>query len=414
MTGTAPPGGHHPRSQPRKPAGGAGRYRAARLVSRPAGVRPAGTGGRGRNGRGVPHVLVVAAGWSWRLLLVGTVAYLAVRVLALLWLVMVPIVAALLLAALVHPVADRLRRHLPGPAAAGLTLLLAVVLIAGIGYGVGLRFTRELPALTDELVATVDRLRDAVRGTGVGAARLDQIQSAANGWIEAHRTELLDYLTTGAGYLLGFLTVVVLTLFVTFFLLYDGGRIWHWLLGPLPPDAARRTDRAGQAAWRTLTAYVHGTAAIAAVHTVVIGGVLSLLSVPLVVPLAVLVFLGSFIPLVGALVAGSLSVLVTLGTRGWVPALIMLAVLVVEGQLEAHLLQPLIVGRYVRLHPLAVGLAIAVGSVLGGVVGAVVAVPVAAIVYRSAPLLAGRRRPRGPTRPALRSPRNHRTSRGGT
>ena len=294
------------------------------------------------------------------------------------------------IAALIHPVADLLRRHLPGPAAAGLTLVLAVAVMGGIGYAVGLRFIQQLPTLSGQLVDTVDRLRNTLRGVGLGAAHLDQLQSAVTGWIEGHRTDLLAYLTTGAGYLFEFLTFVVLTLFVTFFLLYDGGRIWHWLLGPLPHDAAGRADRAGRAAWQALTAYVHGTATIAVVHTVVIGGVLFLLSVPLVIPLAVLVFLGSFIPLVGALVAGGLSVLVTLGTQGWVPALIMLGVLLVEDQLEAHLLQPLIVGRYVRLHPLAIGLALAVGSILAGVVGALVAVPVAAIVYRAAPLLAGR------------------------
>ena len=391
MTRTASRGGDR-RALPRRWRG-AGRRRGSTF--RPASPstvavrQPAGVATPGRT-RGVPSFLVVAAGWSWRLLLVGTAVYLAVRVLALLWLVVVPIVAALLLAALIHPVADRLRRHLPGPAAASVTLVLAVVVMGGIGYAVGLRFTQQLPVLSGQLVDTVHRLRNTLRGVGLGAAQLDQLQSAVTGWIEAHRTDLLGYLTTGAGYLFEFLTFVVLTLFVTFFLLYDGGRIWHWLLGPLPHDAAGRADRAGRAAWQTLTAYVHGTATIAVVHTVVIGGVLFLLSVPLVIPLAVLVFFGSFIPLVGALVAGALAVFVTLGTQGWIAALIMLGVLIVEDQLEAHLLQPLIVGRYVRLHPLAIGLALAVGSILAGVVGALVAVPVAAIVYRAAPLLAGR------------------------
>ena len=186
---------------------------------------------------------------------------------------------------------------------------------------------------------------------------------------------------------------------MTFFLLYDGERVWRWLLGPLPRAAGTRVDRAGRTAWTTLTAYVHGTAVIATFHGVVIGVVLFLLHVPLVLPLAVLAFVGGFVPLVGALVAGSLAVLVALGTRGWVTAVILLGVLLVENQVEAHLLQPLVMGRYVRLHPLAIGLAIAVGSVLGGVLGAIVAVPAAAIVYRAAPLLSARGR--GPvTRPS--------------
>jgi predicted PurR-regulated permease PerM len=344
-------------------------------------------------------VLVAVAGWSWRLLLVGVMAYFVIRLFLLLWLVVVPVLASLLLTALVRPVTVHLRRHLPGPAAAGLTLLLSVLLLLGLGFGVGVRFAQQLPTLTDEVVATINQLRDQLRGAGIGQAQLDQVQRVATGWIQEHQTGFIAYVTTGAGYLLELLTLVVLALFVTFFLLYDGGRVWHWLLRPLPRAAAVRADRAGRVAWATLTAYVHGTAVIATFHGVVIGLVLFVLHVPLVIPLAVLVFVGGFIPLAGALLAGGLSVLVALGTRGWVTAALVLGVLLVENQVEAHLLQPLVVGRYVRLHPLAIGLAIAVGTVLGGIAGAIIAVPLAAIVYRAVPLLttrAGQAHP-GPT-----------------
>lgn len=346
----------------------------------------------GRRGRNVPRVLVTAGGWSWRLLLVGVVAYLVVRFLVLLWLVVVPVLAALLLTALVRPVAVHLRRHMPGPAAAGATLLLSVLVLLGLVSAVGVRFAQQLPTLTDELVQTIGQLRAQLRGAGIGQAQLDHVQQAATSWIQQHQTDFLQYVTTGAGYLLEFLTLVVLMLFVTFFLLYDGERVWHWLLGPLRPAIALRVDRAGRVAWATLTAYVHGTAVIATFHGVVIGLVLFLLHVPLVIPLAVVVFLGGFIPLAGALLAGGLSVLVSLGTRGWVTAALVLGVLLLENQVEAHLLQPLVVGRYVRLHPLAIGLVIAVGTVLGGIPGAIVAVPLAAIVYRAVPLLSGRAR----------------------
>ncbi|MFN2535510.1 MAG: AI-2E family transporter, partial [Pseudonocardiaceae bacterium] len=174
-------------------------------------------------------------------------------------------------------------------------------------------------------------------------------------------------------------------LFITFFFLYDGERIWHWLISPLPPRDVRRADAAGQAAWATTTGYVRGTAVIATIHGIVIGLAMFLLGVPLALPLAVLVFLGSFIPFVGALVAGGLAVLVTFGTQGWVVALTLLAILIVESQLEVHLLQPLIVGRYVRLHPLAIGLAFAVGTVLAGIVGAIIAVPTAAVINQAWP-----------------------------
>ncbi len=308
--------------------------------------------------------------------------YAAVRVLVLLSLVVIPLVAALLLAALLRPVAQLLQRRLPGPLSALLTLLIAAVVLGGLGYLIGLRFARKLPSLIGQLVGTVRRLRAVLGGGGVGQFQLDQIEGSVINWLQRNQSQAVAYLTTGAGYLVEFATLTVLTLFITFFLLYDGERIWSWLLTPLPARECRRVDLAGQAAWGTITGYVRGTAVIATIHGIVIGFVMFLLGVPLALTLAVLVFVGSFIPFIGALVAGGLAVLVTFGTQGWLPALILLGVLIVESQLEVHLLQPLIVGRYVRLHPLAIGLSFAVGTVLAGIVGAIVAVPTAAVSTR--------------------------------
>jgi len=354
---------------------------------------------RGKAPRGdIPHSLVVAANWSWRLLLVGIVAYAAVRVLALLSLVVIPMVAALLLAALLRPVAGLLHRRLPGPLSALLTLLLAVIVLGGLGYLIGARFAQQLPSLIQQLVGTVHQLRAEFARTGIGQLQLDQVETSVTDWLQRHRGETVGYLTTGAGYFIEFFTLLVLTLFITFFLLYDGERIWRWLVSALPPREVRRVDAAGRAAWVTMTGYVRGTAVIATIHGVVIGLAMLLLGAPLALPLAVLIFLGSFIPFVGALVAGGLAVLVTFGTQGWLIAVILLGILIVESQLEAHLLQPLIVGRYVRLHPLAVGLSFAVGTVLAGVVGAIIAVPTAAVINQIWPSFRGHP-PRSATKP---------------
>ena len=132
---------------------------------------------------------------------------------------------------------------------------------------------------------------------------------------------------------------------------------------------------------------MRGTVAVAAIHALVIGLTLYIMGVPLVIPLAVLVFLAAFVPLVGLLFAGALAILVTLAAKGWVDAVILLGILIIEDQLEAHLLQPQVVGRVIRLHPLAVILALAVGGVLAGIVGAVVAVPVVAVITRAGPEL---------------------------
>ena len=180
---------------------------------------------------------------------------------------------------------------------------------------------------------------------------------------------------------------LVLMLFVTFFLLKDGERIWNWLIGAMRPQTARRMDRAGHAGWLAVVYYMRGTVAVAAIHAIVIGLALWIMGAPLVIPLAVLVFLAAFVPLVGILFAGALAILVTLAAKGWVDAVILLCVLVVEDQLEGHLFQPQVVGRVIRLHPLAIILSLAVGGVLAGIPGAVVAVPIVAVITRAVPEL---------------------------
>jgi predicted PurR-regulated permease PerM len=163
-----------------------------------------------------------------------------------------------------------------------------------------------------------------------------------------------------------------------------------WLTSFFRSEPRRRVRGAGNAAWQVVTGYVRGTVAVAAIHAVVIGTTLWIMKVPLLAPLVILVFLAAFIPLIGILVAGTLAVLVTLGTRGWVAALVLVAIFILENQLEGHLLQPLVVGKILRLHPLAVILVLAVGGLVGGIAGAVVAVPLAAALTRAAPYLRGR------------------------
>ena len=180
---------------------------------------------------------------------------------------------------------------------------------------------------------------------------------------------------------------LVLMLFVMFFLIKDGERIWAWLLGALRTETARRVDRAGHAAWLAVVYYMRGTVAVAAIHAVVIGRPCTIMGAPLVIPLAVLVFLAAFVPLVGLLVAGALAILVTLAAKGWVAAVILLGVLIIEDQLEGHLLQPQVVGRVIRLHPLAIILVAGGRRRLAGIPGAVVAVPVVAVITRAVPEL---------------------------
>jgi predicted PurR-regulated permease PerM len=180
-----------------------------------------------------------------------------------------------------------------------------------------------------------------------------------------------------------------LTLFILFFFLRDGGRIWTFLCRLLPRPARIPTARAGYYSWHTLVSYVRATVIVALVDAVGIGIGLAVLRVPLALPLAALVFLGAFIPVIGATLSGSIAILVALVTVGPVKALIILAVVIGVQQLEGHVLQPLIMGRAVALHPLAVILSIASGVVVAGIVGGLVAVPLLAVLNTAVRYLAG-------------------------
>jgi len=341
----------------------------------------------------VPAWLHRAAGWSWRLLVLAAIIYLGLRVVSALRLVVLPCVAALLLTALLRPLAWRLRRTgLPALAATWGTLLAAAAVLAGAGMLAYTQTTADYPKLVADVGTTSDQLQRWLAGPPfhLHQAGLQQLSNRLLNYLKEHQSAVAGTVVSGGKVLLEILAGIVLCLFVTFFLLKDGDRIWVWLTSFFRSEPRRRVRGAGNAAWQVVTGYVRGTVAVAAIHAVVIGTTLWIMKVPLLAPLVILVFLAAFIPLIGILVAGTLAVLVTLGTRGWVAALVLVAIFILENQLEGHLLQPLVVGKILRLHPLAVILVLAVGGLVGGIAGAVVAVPLAAALTRAAPYLRGR------------------------
>jgi predicted PurR-regulated permease PerM len=351
----------------------------------------------------VPRWLQTAAAWSWRLLLLGLLVYVAARLASALRIVVLPCVAALLLTALLQPLTTRLKRMgMPPILATWCALLAAVAVIAGLGTLIGVRISAEYPTLVSDVTHFGRQLQSWLSGAPfhVRRVRLQHLVNSAVNVLKAHKSLVAGTVLTGGKYVVEIVAGTVLTLFVAFFLIKDGERIWAWLTGFLSPDRGDRTDRAGRAAWQVLVSYVRGTVLIAAIHSVVIGLTLWILGVPLVIPLAAVVFLAAFIPLIGILVAGALAIAVTLATKGWVAAVILLVVFLLENQLDGHLLQPQVVGRIIKLHPLAVILVLAVGGVLAGIPGAVVAVPSAAAIVRAWPEL---RRPPEPSAVARRA-----------
>ena len=348
----------------------------------------------------VPGWLQTGAAWSWRLLLLAAALYLIARVIGVLYIVVVPCTAALLLTALLQPLTARLRRAgLPGLAATWATLLIAALVFGGIVLLVTNRVSADYPTLVDETRHTTMQVESWLSGPPFHI-KSSNVQNALNnipGYLSKHKALVEGTVVTGGKIAAEFFGGLVLMLFVMFFLIKDGERIWAWLIGALRPETAARVNRAGHAAWLAVVYYMRGTVVVAAIHAVVIGVTLFIMGAPLVIPLAVLVFLAAFVPLVGLLVAGTLAILVTLAAKGWVAAVILLGVLIIEDQLEGHLLQPQVVGRVIRLHPLAIILSLAVGGVLAGVAGAVVAVPIVAVITRAVPEL--RRRDPAPGGP---------------
>ena len=337
----------------------------------------------------VPGPLVNAAAWAWRILLVAAVVYLAFKVAVALRLLVLPFIAAVLLCALLQPLAGRLARAgMPQLAATWVTLLTAIAVLTGIGILIANQVQAGYPRLSAEVTRTVHRVLHYLSGPPfrLNASRLDQLTSKLLDYLSQHKTLVAGTVLTGGKYFIEVLAGLILTIFITFFLLKDGEMLWSRLIRGFRrfrgagPETIERSDRASGAAWQALVRYIHGTTIIAAIHAVLIGIALWLLGVPLIMPIAILVFLAAYVPLVGILVVGALAILITLATQGWIAAVILLAVFLVENQLESHLLQPLIIGRAVRLHPLEVIIVLAVGGIVAGIPGAIVAVPTAAVV----------------------------------
>ncbi len=332
----------------------------------------------------VPAMLAGGAAICWRLLVIGVTFFALVLVLNRLTIVVVPIFVAVFFTAMLHRPVHWLRGRGMGRMAATWTVLLAAIaLVVGIGYLMVAVSSGQAQQITNQLndVSTqLQKFLHHIPGVG-GSSGVNNLTDRLVSWVQQHRSAVMGGVLTAGRYAGEIITGLIISFFLTYFFLADGDRIWSWTVRLLSPGTQRSINGAGHRAFRVLSGWVVGTAVIACIHAVVIGFVLWLLGTPLVIPLAVLVFVGSFIPVVGAFLFGGVAVLVTLVTQGWVSALILLMVLLVENQIEAHLLQPFIVGRAVRLHPVAIVLVLAGAGALAGLIGAIVAVPLVAALH---------------------------------
>lgn len=329
----------------------------------------------------IPAPVRAASEWAWRLLAIAAAVIAFAYLLGFVSEAVIPVIVAVLLAALLHPVNQWLRARLgrSGPAAA-FTVLATILAIGALLFLVGSQLTGGFPQMAAQVGTGIETIKTWLQSSfKISDTQFTQYLDDAKTALQT--SEGLRSGLTKAG--LGASHVIAglfISLFALFFFLFEGDRIWAWVVRLFPKSARERVDSAGHVAWSQLTAFTRATILVALVDATGITVVALLLRVPFAPAIGALVFLGAFIPIVGALASGMVAVLLALVAHGPVAALLMLAGVIAVQQLESHVLQPFLLGRAVSVHPLAVILSITAGVVIAGIVGALVAVPLAAVV----------------------------------
>lgn len=377
----SPPAGNAAEPVAATPATGGAAAGEATRVPPPPHYAPA-VAARPEPAAAVPWGVKVAAEVGWRLLILAGTLWVLMRVISSVWLVAISFVAGLLITALLEPTVSRLRhRGVPRGLATALTFISGFVIMGLVCWFVVWQVMENVDTLSSQVQDGIGEFQRWLLNSPLHVTE-DQINNVAKSLrdaIGANSEEITSAGLEGVTVVVEAFTGIMLAMFTTLFLLYDGPRIWQWVLKLVPAGARGGVAGAGPRAWRTLTSYVRGTVIVAMIDAIFIGLGIFFLNVPMAVPLAVFIFLFAFIPLVGAVVSGALAVIVALVTEGMFTALMVLIVVLAVQQIEGHVLQPFILGRAVRVHPLAVVLSVAVGSLVAGIGGAVVAVPLVAV-----------------------------------
>ncbi len=329
----------------------------------------------------VPKGLQIAAAWSWRVMLVVAVAIGLGYVAGTYSEVTIPVAVAILLAALLSPVASRLKKWgVPHGLAAFISVFGGLAVVFGALFGIGALIAGESSTLVTQTVQGFDQMLKWLDKSPLNLSQIDTSQ-----WVDRLKDLLVNSKSAIATYAADigsrvghFVAGFAIAMFALFYFLYEGRRIFTFMLNFFPRSSRKRVDEAARLGWNSLVSYVRATIIVAFTDGVGVFIVAMILGVPLAPALAALVFIGAFIPLVGAFVSGFVAVVIALVALGWVQALIMLAGITLVMQVEGHILQPFLLGRAVKLHPLAVLLGIAVGIVTAGIVGALIVIPILA------------------------------------
>nr|WP_245993295.1 AI-2E family transporter [Xylanimonas allomyrinae] len=333
----------------------------------------------------VPQWLLTTAGWSWRFVALVAAVSLLVYAVVHVRLVFVAVFLALVLTSVLKPVADLYGRVMPRSLAVGLSLLSALVVFGGLVAYVVASVAGQWQTLADQFASGIDQIIDWVQHgplpVDVSWAQINDAIEAGRKWVADNSADLASTAVASAGTVAEGFAVIALAVFCTVFFLMSGGSMWSWFLTQVPSDHRERWERAADAGWYSFSGYARGTVIIAVTDGIMAGILLAALGIPLAAPLAVLVFIGAFIPLIGAPAAMVIAGVVALAAEGPFKALIVIIGVALIGQIEGHLLQPLIMGKQVALHPVVIALGVTAGTVLAGILGAVVAVPVLAVTW---------------------------------
>ncbi|WP_336645976.1 AI-2E family transporter [Microbacterium sp. USHLN186] len=331
----------------------------------------------------VPASLRITAAYSWRLLVIAGVVALFIWLVMLLKLLVIPVMIAILITALLSPAFElMLRARFPRWLAIAITVIGTLGIVTGLLWLVVWQVRAQLPDVQAKTAEAIEQVRSFLM-TGpmhLSSAQIDQYIQRGMALLNEQADLLLNGALAVTGTAAHILTGALLALFILICLLADGAGIWRWTLRLFPRKARPAADAAARNGWATVIDYARTQMLVAGIDAIGIGVGAAVLGVPMPIPIAVLVFLGSFVPIVGAVVTGAVAVFLALVYNGALIGLLMLAVVLLVQQLEGHILQPILMGSAVKVHPLAVVLVVAGGAMVAGIPGALFAVPLAAFV----------------------------------
>lgn len=329
----------------------------------------------------LPAGLIIATDWSWRIIVIATAVALSILIIAQLSFIVIPLLIALLLSAIISPLFNWLvRRRVPKWLATIVSVFSLVGIVVGIIWIVVSAVRRSWPSLQAQSLEAYEEFEQFLLNSPLQVSQA-QLQGVFSEFTSSFDTSLLLSGALSIGSSLGTLLIgLTLAVFTLIFFIHDGDQIWRFLTSLFPRNAQVAVDGAGRAGWVTFTTFVKAQVLVALIDAIGIGLGALILGLPLALPIALIVFLGSFVPIVGAFVTGAIAVFIALVYQGFTTAIIMLIVVIVVQQLEGQILQPFIIGKSVRIHPLAVVLAVTAGGFLAGIPGALFAVPLLALV----------------------------------